>query len=194
VTWLPRKPTAGGAGRIFTVAWHVKRAWRLCDGEEAKKLIGAILFDDKAAFKCYESNDLVKYNNWIVAGRRHLTLIEYDVQPILKNYHVVDVRFTKSKSIELLIANPFDIDFVKRIIAIGDVINGYPNMYAYEINVFTDRYELDVYANRNPRSIDFDKNSRWVEVYAPLPKQVCDKIREVFGSAEIRFGYGGSCA
>jgi len=176
------------------VAWHVKRAWRLCDGEEAKKLIGAILFDDKAAFKCYESNDLVKYNNWIVAGRRHLTLIEYDVQPILKNYHVVDVRFTKSKIIELLIANPFDIDFVKRIIAIGDVINSYPNMYAYEINVFTDRYELDVYANRNPRSIDFDKNSKWVEVYAPLPKQVCDKIREVFGNAEIRLGYGGSCA
>ena len=176
------------------MAWHVKRAWRLCGGEEAKKLIGAILFDDKAAFKCYESNDLVKYNNWIVAGRRHLTLIEYDVQPILKNYHVVDVRFTKSKIIELLIANPFDIDFVKRIIAIGDVINGYPNMYAYEINVFTDRYELDVYANRNPRSIDFDKNSRWVEVYAPLPKRVCDKIREVFGNVEIRLGYGGSCA
>jgi len=176
------------------VAWHVKRAWRLCGGEEAKKLIGAILFDDKAAFKCYESNDLVKYNNWVIAARRHLTLIEYDVQPILKNYHVVDVRFTKSKIIELLIVDPFDIDFVKRIIAIGEVINGYPNMYAYEINVFTDRYELDVYANRNPRSIDFDKNSRWVEVYAPLPKQVCDKIREVFGNVEIRFGYGGSCA
>ena len=196
MTWFPRRPTAGGAGRIFTVAWHVKRAWRLCDGEEAKKLIGAILFDDKAAFKCYESNDLVKYNNWIVAGRRHLTLIEYDVQPILKNYHVVDVRFTKSKIIELLIVDPFDINFVKRIIDIAEIINQSQSAYfAYEIDALTDRYELNIYVSQIiPRTIDFSKDGRWVETYVKLPKPVCDKIREVFGNAEIRLGYGGSCA
>ncbi len=173
------------------MAWHIKRAWRLCDGEEAKKLIGAILFDDKAAFKCYESNDLVKYNNWIVARRRHLTLIEYDVQPILKNYHVVDVRFTKSKIIELLIVDPFDINFVKRIIDIAEIINQSQSTYfAYEIDALTDRYELNIYVSQIPRTIDFSKDGTWVEMYVQVSNKICSKIREFFGNVKIRSGYG----
>ena len=130
-----------------------------------------------------------------MAGRRHLTLIEYDVQPILKNYHVVDVKFTKSKIIELLIADPFDINFVKRIIDIAEIINQSQSAYfAYEIDALTDRYELNIYVSQIPRTIDFSKDGTWVEIYAPLPKQVsnkiCSKIREFFGNVKIRSGYG----
>ena len=169
----------------------------MCDrGNVARNLVGTVLFDNKATLKCYESNDLVKYSNWVIAARRHLTLIEYDVQPILKNYHVVDVRFTKSKIIELLIVDPFDINFVKRIIDIAEIINQSQSTYfAYEIDALTDRYELNIYVSQIiPRTIDFSKDGRWVETYVKLPKPVCDKIREVFGNAEIRLGYGGSCA
>jgi len=156
-----------------------------------------MLFDRGRVFwgRCYESGDLVRYGNWFIAAKRHVSLVGYEVWLILEDYVVSDVRFVKSSTQEVVIVDPFDADFVKKIIDVAEVINSYRGMFAYQVDALFNRYVLNVYSSQIiPRTIDFSRDGRWVETYVKLPKPVCDKIREVFGNVEIRFGYGGSCA
>jgi len=172
--------------------------WKPCDRDALRGLIGVMLFDRGRVFwgRCYESGDLVRYGNWFIAAKRHVSLVGYEVWLILEDYVVSDVRFVKSSTQEVVIVDPFDADFVKKIIDVAEVINSYRGMFAYQVDALFNRYVLNVNVphDKLPSTIEFSRDGRWVETYVKLPKPVCDKIREVFGNAEIRLGYGGSCA
>jgi hypothetical protein len=165
--WLPRKPTAGGAGRNLTesdeVAWrYTNYRWLPSCVEERRERVGQVhelLYFQLlgSPLVCYEVDGVETYEFngrvvWYVAVKRLIKVTAYNERFMVRVVRREPVPLLRIEDVELLspsvgyvgITIPFNVDTIRRIIKFAEEINKVPNYTADLITVDRDGYSLHV--------------------------------------------------
>jgi|GEM_PF-1867875 len=170
--WLPRKPTAGGAGRNLAetseVAWRLGRyRWLPSCEEERQRWVGQehdiMFFRIDIGFRpitCYEVDGVEVYEppnkstpgTWYIATKRLIKITAYNERFIVRVtrreptplLRIEDVVFHSPSIGYVGITIPFNVDTIRRIIKFAEEVNRMPNYTADLITVDRDGYSLHV--------------------------------------------------
>ena len=171
MTWLPRKPTAGGAGRNLTetneVAWRYGRyLWLPSCEEERQRWVGQehdiMFFRIDIGFRpitCYEVDGVEVYEppnkavfgTWYIATRRLIKVVAYNERFIVRVTRREPVPWLRIEDIVLEspsigyvgITAPFNVDAIKRVIRFAEEVNRMPN-YTADLVTVNDGYSLHI--------------------------------------------------
>jgi hypothetical protein len=165
--WLPRRPTAGGAGRNLTesdeVAWrYTNYRWLPSCAEERRERVGQVhelLYFQLlgSPLVCYEVDGVETYELngrvvWYVAVKRLIRVVTYNERFVVRVVKREPVPWLRIESVELLspsvgyvgITIPFDPSVVRRIINFAERINGMPGYVADLVTADKDGYTLHI--------------------------------------------------
>jgi hypothetical protein len=165
--WLPRKPTAGGAGRNLTesdeVAWrYTNYRWLPSCAEERRERVGQVhelLYFQLlgSPLVCYEVDGVETYELngrvvWYVAVKRLIKVTAYNERFMVRVVRREPVPLLRIEDVELLspsvgyvgITIPFNVDTIRRIIKFAEEVNKVPNYTADLVTVNQDGYSLHV--------------------------------------------------
>ena len=167
MTWLPRRPTAGGAGRNLTesdeVAWrYTNYRWLPSCAEERQERVGQeheLLYFQLlgSPLVCYEVDGVETYEFngrvvWYVAVKRLIRVVAYNERFMVRVVRREPVPLLRIEDVELLspvtyyygITAPFNVEVVKRIIRLAEKLNEVPSYVADLVTVNKDGYVLHV--------------------------------------------------
>ena len=169
--WLPRRPTAGGAGRNLTetneVAWRLGRyKWVPDCSEERQRQMGqehdAWYFQVVIGLRpimCYTVDGVEVYNpfnkpigTWFVAVKRLIKVTVYNERLIISptrrepmpHFKIEDVQLLNPVTYYYGITVPFDPSVVKRIVNFAERINGMPGYVADLVTADKSSYALHI--------------------------------------------------
>ena len=172
MTWFPRRPTAGGAGRknlseTNEVAWRLGRyKWVPDCSEERQRQVGqehdAWYFQIVIGLRpitCYTVDGIEVYNpfnkpmgTWFVAVKRLIKVTVYDERLIISptrrepmpHFKIEDIQLPNPVTYYYGITVPFDPSVVKRIINFAERINGMPGYVADLVTADKNSYALHI--------------------------------------------------